>query len=124
MDVLTEFKWNPKVKNGLKVLPDHILYSIAKQTLDLSVPITPMSNKVGHSGTLRRSSISGGVRGSNGDFYIGSYTNYAKYVWNMPQSTNWTTPGTNNKWFARALKQHSQTIINNAINQNFKKDMQ
>ena len=123
MDVLVEFKWNPRVQNGLKKIPDDILYTIAKQTLDLSVPMIPMSKKVGHSGTLRRSSVSGGVRGSRGDFYIGSYTDYAKHVWNM-ENVNWTTPGTNNKWFTRTLKQHSATIINNAIYKSWRKDMQ
>ena len=123
MDVSVEFKWNPKVQNGLKIMPGDILYSIAKQTLDLSVPMIPMSNIVGHSGTLRRSSVSGGVRGSKNDYYIGSYTNYAKHVWNMG-NVNWTTPGTNNKWYARTLKKHQTTIVNNAINQSWRKDMQ
>lgn len=123
MDVSVEFKFNQKVLNGLNKIPGDILFEIAKQTLDLSVPMIPMSKIVGHSGTLRRSSISGGVRGSRNDYYIGSYTNYAKHVWNM-EGVNWTTPGTNNKWFARTLKQHSATIINNAVNKSWRKDMQ
>ena len=123
MDVSVEFKFNPRVQNGLKRIPGDVLYSIAKQTLDLSVPMIPMSNIVGHSGTLRRSSVSGGVRGNKNDYYIGSYTNYAKHVWNM-ENVNWTTPGTNNKWFTRTLKQHSATIINNAIYKSWRKDMQ
>ena len=123
MDVSVEFKFNQKVLNGLKVIPDDVLFEIAKQTLDLSVPMIPMSKIVGHSGTLRRSSISGGVRGGRNDYYIGSYTNYAKHVWNM-EGVNWTTPGTNNKWYARTLKKHSSTIINNAVNQSWRKDMQ
>lgn len=123
MDVQVEFKWNPKVQKGLKVISDDVLYAVAKQTLDLSHPLIPKSNVVSHGGTLRRATASGGVKGGHGDYYIGSYTNYAKYVWNMPESTNWTTPGTNNKWFSRALKTHSATIINNAVNQAWKKDM-
>ena len=123
MDVSCELKWNPKVKMGLQKIPGDVLYSIAKQTLDMSVPMIPMSKKIGHSGTLRRSSISGGVRGSRNDYYIGSYTNYAKHVWNM-EGVNWTTPGTNNKWFARTLKKHSTTIINNAVYKSWRKDMQ
>lgn len=123
MDVSVEFRFNQKVLNGLKIMPDDVLFEIAKQTLDLSVPMIPMSKIVGHSGTLRRSSISGGVRGSRNDYYIGSYTNYAKHVWNM-EGVNWTTPGTNNKWFARTLKKHSTTIINNAVYKSWRKDMQ
>lgn len=123
MDVSVEFKWNPVVQKGLQKIPDDILYEIAKQTLDLSVPMIPMSKKIGHYGTLRRSSINGGVRGGKGDYYIGSYTKYAKHVWNM-ENVNWTTPGTNNKWYARTLKKHSATIINNAITKSWRKDMQ
>lgn len=118
-----EVVWNPKVMKGLTIIPDDILYTIAKQTLDLSQPLIPKSNTPNHSGTLRRATASGGVRGGNGDFYIGSYTSYASHVWGMPESTNWTTPGTNNKWFARTLKQHNAVIVNNAINQSWRKDM-
>lgn len=123
MDVNCELKWNPKVHFGLKKIPDDILYSIARQTLDLSEPMIPMSKIKGHAGTLRRSGFSRGVRGGKGDYYIGSYTKYAKYVWNM-SGVNWTTPGTNNKWYARTLKKYSSTIINNAVNQSWRKDMQ
>lgn len=123
MDVSVEFKWNPKVQNGLKKMPDDILFEIASQTLDMSYPMIPMSNIKGHAGTLRRSSKAGGVRGGHGDYYIGSYTKYAKHVWNM-ENVNWTTPGTNNKWYARTLKKHSSTIINNAIYKSWRKDMQ
>ena len=123
MDVDAELRLNPKVMNGLKQIPDDILYTIAKETLDYSQPITPMSKMKNHAGTLRRETASGGVKGGNGDYYIGSYTNYAKYVWKMPSSTNWTTPGTNNKWFVRALKEHQATIIDNAINKAWRKEM-
>lgn len=122
MDTYVEFKWNNKVKNGLKKIPNDVLYLIAKQTLDMSSPLIPMSKIKGHSGTLRRSGFSRGVRGGDGDYYIGSYTKYAKYVWNM-EGVHWTTPGTNNKWYARTLKKHSKVIIDNAINQSWKKDM-
>lgn len=123
MEVLVEFKWNPRVQNGLKKIPDDILFEIAKETLDRSYDSIPMSNLKGHAGTLRRSSMSGGVRGGHGDYYIGSYTDYAKYVWNM-ENVHWTTPGTNNKWFARTLKKYGATIINNSINKSWRKDMQ
>ena len=123
MDVDAELRLNPKTMGGLKRIPDAVLYTIAKETLDYSQPITPMSKMKNHAGTLRRETASGGVKGSNGDYYIGSYTNYAKYVWKMPSSTNWTTPNTNNKWFVRALKEHQATIIDNAINKAWRKEM-
>ena len=121
MDV--EVRFNKKTMQGLKRVPDDILFGIAKQTLDRSYTKIPMSHIKNHAGTLRRSSISGGVRGGNGDYYIGSYTKYAKYVWNMPDSTNWSTKGTNNKWYARTLKEHGRTIIDSSINQAWRKDM-
>jgi hypothetical protein len=125
MDVSVEFKWNPKTKSGLQRIPDEILYTCAKQTLDLSLSqsLIPKSNTVGHAGTLRTATMSYGVHQSPGDMTIGSPTGYASYVWVMPESTNWTTPGTNNKWFARTLKRYSSTILNNAVNQSWKKVM-
>lgn len=123
MQVTYEVKWNDKTKRGLNNIPNDILYAIAKQTLDYSVPMIPQSKKVGHAGTLRRASISGGVRGGNGDYYIGSYVNYASRVWRMNDSTtNWTTPGTHSQWFARTLKQYGKIIADNAINQSWKKE--
>ena len=123
MQVSAELKWNPRVKKGLKQVPDTVLWHVAKQTLDMSVPMIPMSNTKNHAGTLRRASISGGVRGGSGDYYIGSYTEYASYVWKMT-GVQWTTPGTNNKWFERTLKKHSKTIVDNAVHKAFRKDLQ
>ena len=114
-----EVVFNKKVMNGLTIIPDSILYLCAKQTLDLSRPIIPKDT-----GKMRTSTASGGVRGGNGNYYIGSYTGYASKVWNYPDRTNWTTPGTNNKWFARTLKRYNSVIVNNAINQSWRKDMQ
>lgn len=122
MDAKVEIKWNEKTKMGLKKFPNSMLYSMAKQTLDLSAPMIPMSDLKNHSGTMRRTSFSRGVRGGNEDYYIGSYTYYAKYVWNM-EGVNWTTPGTNNKWFARTLKKYKSTIMDNAFNQTFKREL-
>ena len=122
MELTYEFQWNEKVKSGLNRIPDDILYEMARQTLDRSYAMIPMSNLVNHKGTLRRSSISGGVRGSSGDYYIGSYTAYASSVWKMT-NVNWTTPGTNNKWFARTLDRYGTTIINSAIDKSWRKDM-
>lgn len=117
MDVVAQIDWNKHTLNGLREIPDRILYKVAKETLDLSYPTIPKDTT-----TMARSSMSGGVRGGNGDFYIGSYTDYAKYPWNM-EGVNWTTPGTNNKWFARALKTHGATIINSAIDKGWKEVM-
>lgn len=117
MQVTCEVVPNTRTMNGLKRLPDKVIYSVARQTLDLSYPIIPRDT-----GRLRTSSMSGGVRGGNGDYYIGSYTSYASYVWNM-EGVHWTTSGTNNKWFTRGLKRYGAVITNNAINQGWKDTM-
>lgn len=124
MDYEVEFKPNPKVERGLKEIPDDILYSIARQTLDMSYTTIPKS--VGHetSGKLRNKSLEKGVRGSHQDYYIGSYTDYAIYVWNMNDATTkWTTPNTHSQWYTRTLKKSGQTIINNAITRSWKEKM-
>ena len=130
MEVKYEIKWNEKVKKGLDNIPDDILFSVAKQTLDFSIPMIPMSDKVNHAGTLRLSSqrgdgsSEGGVGKCSGGYYIGSFTDYASYVWNMDaETTHWTTDGTTSLWFAAALKRYKTTIINNAINQSWKDNM-
>ena len=121
MDVSVEFKWNPRTKRGLQTIPSTMLYTIARETLDISESTSIIPKDTGR---MRTTSMAGGVRNSGlNEYYIGSFTDYASYVWNMPSSTNWTTPGSNNKWYARTLKKHGQTIINNAINQSWKREM-
>lgn len=118
MNIAVEFKPNKKTESGLKRIPDEVLYRIARQTLDMTSPIIPKDT-----GRLRTSSNSGGVRGGNGDYYIGSYTDYATYVWNMNDSVNWSEPGTHSQWYTRTLKEKGEVIINNAVNQAWKELM-
>ena len=123
MEVKYKVVWDNKTKNGLNKIPNEILFAIAKQTLDYSIPIIPMSNLVNHKGTLRRSSGRGesGVHKCSGGVYIGSFTNYASSVWRMnDKTTKWTTDGTHSQWFARTIKEKGTVITNNAINQSWK----
>ena len=55
-----------------------------------------------------------GVNKINGGYCIGSITDYASYVWNM-EGVHWTTPGSNNKWYARTIQRHGETIKQIAI---------
>lgn len=119
MEVSVQVVPNPKTMAGLKVLPDRVMYQIARETLDMSQPIIPL----GATHKLRGTSMAMGVRGSSGNYYIGSYTSYASAVWDMPDSTNWTTPGTNNKWYTRTLKKHGKSITENAINRGWSESM-
>ena len=112
-----EYIPNKKTEKILLELPDDTAYAIARITLDFSMKKVPMSRGKATSGQLRRSTMAYGVRGSNKNYSIGSATSYAKYVYNMPDGTHWTTPGTSQKWFHRMFKRHQATIIKTAISQ-------
>lgn len=115
--VSVSVKWEPGAKMALMSAPDKIMYSIARQTLDRTFPHIPMSRRKGvvH---MRQTSMAAGVRGSNGDYYIGSYTDYAKYVWVMPRKTHWSEPGTFGKWYQETYKKFMKNIVSISIKEN------
>ena len=112
-------KWAPGAQNKLlNVYPDNIVYQVARMTLDMAYTIIPLSKRK-NAGQLRRSSMAAGVRGSNKNYYIGSYTDYAKYVWVMPdESTHWSTPGTHSEWYKRYWNKSGQSVINTVLERN------
>lgn len=112
-------KWSPGAQNKLlNVYPDTIVYQVARMTLDMSYTTIPLSNRK-NAGQLRRTSMAAGVRGSNKNYYIGSYTDYAKHVWKMPnESTNWSTPGTNSQWYLRYWNKSGKSVINTVLERN------
>lgn len=116
-DVSVSVKWEPGAKMALMSAPDKMMYAIARQTLDLSFNHIPLSKGKGR-GKLRQTSKSAGVRGTDGDYYIGSYTDYAKYVWVMPKSTNWSEPGTFGKWYQETYKKLMKNIVSISIKEN------
>lgn len=119
MELTIQFKPNEKTMQGLKKVPDVALYSIARQVLDMSLTTIPRNT-----GEMRFSSMSAGVRGTTGDYYIGSYTDYASYVWNMnDNTTNWTEPGTHSQWYLRTIKEKGTTIVDNALSRAWKDTM-
>lgn len=103
----------PNLQSNLDQHCDKIVYAIAQETLSQSRKTIPM-----RTGAMRRSSIQSGVKGSNGNYYIGSYTSYAKYVWNFPDNTHWTTSGTNNKWYERVWRERGEHITKNIVGRN------
>ena len=126
MEIVAQFSPNLKTEHNLEKLPDEILFTVARETLDYSIPHIPMSKMKDHAGTLRRSSGTGesGVHKTSGGYYIGSFTTYASHVWNMDDlTTNWSTPNTHSKWFAYTLRQYGQTILDNAVKQEWKENM-
>lgn len=121
MEVVAKFEPNLTTEKKLKKIPEDVLYKMAKITLDMSIPIIPMSDLPYHSGILRRTTASSGVHECAGGYFIGSYTTYASHVWNLnDDTTNWTTPNTHSQWFARTLKEKGKVILENAINQAWK----
>ena len=106
--------WYPGKKKEVLDVSDKIMYSIARQTLERTFPHIPMSRRKGvvH---MRQTSMSAGVRGSDGNYYIGSYTDYAKYVWIKPKSTNWSEPNTFGKWYEEIWKKQGKSIVDSCV---------
>lgn len=113
MNVDVSVKLDPSLQENMTQREDRIIFQIASETLRESETTIPKDT-----GKMRKSSITAGVKGSNKDYYIGSYTSYATYVWNFPDDTHWTTQGTNNRWFERVWKEHGTKIKNNVIERN------
>ena len=93
--------------------PDKIMYDIAENTLAITYPTIPELT-----GKMKQTSLAHGVKGSNLNYTIGSYTNYASYVYVMSKKTNWTTPGTNAYWFNEVWVKHSKSIVSEAVERN------
>ena len=117
--VSAKFSWNKQTKQLLENAPDKIMYAIATQTLDKTVPIIPKSTKK-NGGTMRVSTRSYGARKATKlGYHLCSKTNYAVYPYEMNDSTtNWSTPGTHSKWFDRTWDEQHETIIKSAIDKN------
>lgn len=96
-----------------KEVPDKVVYEIAETTLNLSFPIMPE-----RTGKMKRTSLARGVQGGNGNYKIGSYTNYASYVYVMPENTHWTTPGTEAYWFRNTWQKYGKSIMQEAVERN------
>lgn len=111
LEITARLEWNKPVLRGLELVGDKGMYMIARETLDRnnSSEITPWNT-----GKMSRSAMSGGVKGSNGHYYIGNYTDYASSVWKMT-NVNWTNPKSENQWFMRTLQRNQVSIVDNAL---------
>ena len=105
-----DFNWTPGAQKKILNAGNVITYAIARQTLDITFPHIPKLT-----GKMRKTSMAAGVRGQNGDYYIGSYTNYAKYVWDKPKSTNWSEPNTFGKWYEEIWKKQGKSIVDSCV---------
>lgn len=105
-----DFNWTPGAQKKILNAGNVITYAVARQTLDITFPHIPKLT-----GKMRKTSMAAGVRGQNGDYYIGSYTNYAKYVWVKPKSTNWSEPNTFGKWYEEIWKKQGKSIVDSCV---------
>ena len=104
-------------KNLQKVeqAPDKIMYAIASATLDASFKKIPKLH-----GDTRQTSKAAGVRKRGNSYVIGSYTDYASYIWDMSSripNVNWSEPGTMSYWYEDTWKKKRNKIIAEAVNQ-------
>jgi len=106
------FKINDKTMKELEKLPDKVCYAVARQFLDRigSSKVTPYKT-----GKMEMSMFSSGVKGSNGNYYIGNFVNYAGYVYAFPQSVNWTNPLSKAQWFETFWKSQGKSILENVV---------
>lgn len=127
ISVSATFNWNDKTKILLSQAPEKILRQIARQTLDFTADTHVIANSngapyrlpAGHkSGETQSSTIRGGVKGDYATgFYIGSFTDYAKYVYGR-EGVVWTNPNTQSKWFEYTWDKYGKGIIDNACKVN------
>lgn len=111
-----EIKYNKTTMNKLKMLPDKIVYEIARQTLDRvgSMKITPY-----RTGRMERTMFSEGVKKtSSGVYTIGNYIGYAQYVYAMPQNTKWTNPNSKAKWFDYFWRTQGKNVFESVVKRN------
>lgn len=110
MSFRIDLKISKKLVPTLENVTDRQMYAIARKTLDASIQKTPRFR-----GTMRLATSGyhgvGVVKNSNKEYQIGSATDYASEVYLYPPDTNWTTPGTNNKWFIRTWEQFGKNIV-------------
>jgi hypothetical protein len=105
-------KINDKTMKELEAFPDKVVYAVARETLDRvgSSKITPYKT-----GKTEMTMFQAGVRGSNRDYSIGNFTNYASYVYAMPQSVNWTNPLSKAQWFETFWKSSGKSVLENVV---------
>ena len=115
MEVQAKVRFIRKNLQKVEQAPDKIMYAIARMTLDMSSTKIPKLT-----GTTRQTSTSAGVRKRGNSYVIGSYTNYASYIWDMSSripNVNWSEPGTMSYWYEDTWKKKRNKIITEAVNQ-------
>lgn len=114
MQVQAKVRFIRKNLQKVEQAPDKIMYAIASATLDASFKKIPKLH-----GDTRQTSKAAGVRKRGNSYVIGSYTDYASYIWDLEdrvQDVNWSEPGTMSHWYEDTWKNKGQKIKTEAIN--------
>ena len=94
------------------------MYDIAKITLDTAYERTPLATYKDR-GKLRNSSEIYGIKKENTGYSIGNDISYAKYVYNMNDSTtHWSEPGTGSQWYKKVWQKQGKSITSQAVERN------
>lgn len=115
MKVQAKVRFIRKNLQKVEQAPDKIMYAIASATLDTSFKKIPKLH-----GDTRQTSKAAGVRKRGNSYVIGSYTEYASYIWDMSSripNVNWSEPGTMSYWYEDTWKKKRNKIITEAVNQ-------
>lgn len=94
---------------------DLVVYNVARITLDY----TNSKQRFPYlTGELNRASMAEGVVSEgNKTYHLGaSGVDYAPYVWEYPQETNWTNPNTYAQWYLTEYQNEKELITNLAVN--------
>ena len=94
---------------------DLVVYNVARITLDY----TNSKQRFPYlTGELNRASMAEGVVSEgNKTYHLGaSGVDYAPYVWEYPQETNWTNPNTYAQWYLKEYQNEKEIITNLAVN--------
>ena len=100
--------------NELNKYIDLVVFGVARNTLDY----TTAENRFPYlTGNLQRSAIAEGVKQEEQfTYYLGAAgADYAEYVWEFPQNTNWTNPNTYAQWYFKVFQNKKEVITQNAV---------
>ena len=95
---------------------DLVVYGIARGTVDYTLSENRFPRRTGN---LQQSSMAQPIRQEANGMYaldIPAGAEYAKYVWEFPQETNWTNPETYAQWYLTTFKNKAEIITQNAVN--------
>ncbi len=98
---------------GMTKAAANALKEVGENTISAALPITPLRDRRG--GSLRRSAYVGfpTPKGSGVEVEVGfdgRSAPYALWVHEMPDSTNWSEPGTGNKFLEKPFNRVAGTL--------------